>query len=510
LPRVPCVAFRTDASAVLGVGHLKRCLALAAALRELGAQVVFVARDLGSPALNLVEAEGHVLRRLLRFSAKTVAEDAIQTAWALADSGVTHIVIDHYGFDAVWHKTLRAAWCPNTLVFAAIDDLADRDLEVDLLIDHNLADDHRHKYGEHLSSAARLLGGPRFALLGPAYAGARRARIGHPVESIGIFLGGTDPGRLSMMALRACRSVAGFAGPIEIVTTTSNPAHAELAAAVADAPGTKLSIDLPDLSDFFARHGLQVGAGGGASWERCCIGAPSLLLETADNQRAVIPQLAAYGAIAALPVGARPSELVMGKAVAALLADQATRQRLAGRSRTLVDGHGAMRAALALLSDRLTVRRVGVADAQMMFDWRNHPKTRAVSRQPDVLTPEGHAQWLERTLADPTRLLLVGEIGAHAVGVIRFDRLATGRAEVSLYLDPSLHGLGLGPRLLAAGEQSARHWAGTGRLDVEAIVLTGNAASQRLFRQADYRQCSPGLWRKEVALEAATSNETSE
>ena len=47
-----------------------------------------------------------------------------------------------------------------------------------------------------------MLGGPRFALLGPAYAEAPRCAPGASVRSIGIFLGGTDPAGLSASALR--------------------------------------------------------------------------------------------------------------------------------------------------------------------------------------------------------------------------------------------------------------------------------------------------------------------
>ena len=48
-------------------------------------------------------------------------------------------------------------------------------------------------------------------------------------------------------------------------------------------------------ADFFGRHDLQIGAGGGATWERCCVGAPSLTLPCSRNQQVVISALAELG-----------------------------------------------------------------------------------------------------------------------------------------------------------------------------------------------------------------------
>lgn len=497
------VAFRVDASAAIGVGHLKRCLALAAALRTLDQRSVFVVRDSGSPALALVEAEGHGLLRLPAAG----GDDAALSVAALQGQGCRRVVVDHYGLAADWHRALRQALGAPV---AAIDDLADRDLDVDLLVDHNLAADHRAKYGRRLPPQARLLGGPRHALLGPAYATAPRAAPQDPVRSVGVFLGGTDPGGHSAVVVQALRQLSGFRGAIEVVTTSANPRHTELAAALAQWPGTTLALDLPDLAAFFARHGLQVGAGGGASWERCCIGAPSLLLELADNQRAVIPQLVALGAAAALPPGTPPEAAAIAAALRPLLADAALRQRLAASAQALVDGHGALRVAAALCAAQLQLRPATADDRALMFGWRNDPRTRAVSRQQQPIAEDEHARWLAATLARSDRLLLVGQIGRCPVGVIRFDRLADGpgdaQAEVSLYLDPRLTGLGLGPRLLAAGEAAAAAHFGAG-LQCVATVLDGNASSAQLFRQAGYVQ-SGELWRKAPAAVPPTSLES--
>ena len=84
-------------------------------------------------------------------------------------------------------------------------------------------------------------------------------------------------------------------------------------------------------------------------------------------------------------------------------------------------------------------------------------------------------------LQSPDRWLFVAQVGALPVGSIRFDRIDSQRLEVSLYLDPELLGLGLGPRLLLAGEQQMQGTIADASFEVDAIVVAGNAASQRLF-----------------------------
>jgi len=42
---------------------------------------------------------------------------------------------------------------------------------------------------------------------------------------------------------------------------------------------------------------LAIGAGGSTSWERCCLGLPTLLYVLAENQRKIAESLEALGAV---------------------------------------------------------------------------------------------------------------------------------------------------------------------------------------------------------------------
>lgn len=495
------IAIRVDASAAMGSGHLRRCLTLARALQARGGDVVLLCRALDPTAPALLADTGLSVLWLpapggelapatdepphAAWAGVPWQQDAAETASLLRTRPPAWLLIDHYAFDARWHGMLRRALGCR---LGVIDDLADRPLDCDLLLDQNWHADHRAKYAGRLAGRPQLLGGPRFALLGTAYQqAAPRAHASTAVRSVGIFLGGSDPLNHSPRVLRACREVAGFHGPIEIVSTSANPHLEQLRQACARWHDTHLTVDLPDLADFFARHDLHIGAGGGATWERCRMGAPTLALVCAANQAVVVPALAGLGALAqGTTPDDEPGLQALGAQIRELLAQPERRQTLAEHASRLVDGRGAERVALTLLRDAMSVRPATLADAPRLHAWRNDPATRAVSGNPNEIALADHMTWMRAVLEQPQRHLLVGEIGGQPVGSIRFDQISPEEAEVSLYLDPGLHGLGLGARLLTAGENWLRTYTGAAKLQLLARVMPGNATSSRLFEAAGY------------------------
>lgn len=353
------IAIRADASVAIGHGHVRRCLSLAQALGKFGVTSRFLARALGTDVARVAQAYG--LPSIVLPAPQGVGSppdpvphaswagvgwqvDAIDTVAALRDTPVDAVLVDHYAFDARWHRAVATEL--GCRVFA-IDDLADRDMAVDTLVDHNQSEDHLAKYRGRLPAGAALLGGPRYALLGPAYATARRYHFHDTVRSIGIFMGGVDVGNYCLLAVQACRD-AGFDGPLEVVAAGDHEHLQQLRSLAVDDARVTVSVDLPDLSAFFARHDLQIGASGGATWERCCIGAPSIAIVVAENQRMVVDPLRRSGVLHGIE-SVPPSRREIADSVRALIRDGKTRRALSQRAMALVDGLGAQRVAKHLI-----------------------------------------------------------------------------------------------------------------------------------------------------------------
>ena len=168
------IALRADASSRIGLGHVKRCLALAHALRAAGATVVFVHRNLGIDVAASTASAGFESAALPAYGTRPPekpelqAMDARDTVHALqAHEPPDWIIVDHYELDAAWHRAVARA---TNARIAVIDDLADRPLDASLLVDPNIAADHRVKYAGRLSPGARAARRPPLRPARPAYA----------------------------------------------------------------------------------------------------------------------------------------------------------------------------------------------------------------------------------------------------------------------------------------------------------------------------------------------------
>jgi UDP-2,4-diacetamido-2,4,6-trideoxy-beta-L-altropyranose hydrolase len=468
------VAFRADASKQIGTGHLRRCLSLAKALCVLGVEAEFVSRAIDDTAPALLE-HTKFSRHWLR---KSISEDATESAQLLQKARPDWVVTDHYGLTDNWHDQIRQEF---SCKLAVIDDLANRPLSPDLLIDPN-DPSAAQTYAVRLRRPSRILGGPRFALLDPSYAEGPRYVFSEAVRSIGIFMGGTDPINACEAALLACRRGVGFEGLVEVVCSPLAPHYASLGRACSEWPDTHLIHGLPDLACFFARHDVQVGAGGGAAWERCCVGVPTVVCLVADNQRATVPRLDALGAV----LWAREEDGGLEASLAAqtqiLIGSPERRRQMSKTASLLVDGRGAARVAAVMgcmAGAALRARPAGVQDEGLLLEWVNDPMVRANAFDPRPIAADGHRRWLADRLADVQRcrIFIVEAENGVPVGQVRFDRTKDAW-EIGYSIDSIFRGCGLGGRVLC----TAIHALQAGGDWLAGRVKRDNEPSMRVFQ----------------------------
>ncbi len=283
------IAIRADASREIGHGHVMRCLALAEALRDRGAEVCFLCRALPGDARTAIHAAGY---GLIAISAESCEADAQACCSALAATApFDWLIVDHYRLDAGWGRAVR----PVCRKLMAIDDLADRPLDCDLLLDQNWHDAPERRYGGRIPDHAITLFGPRWALLRGEFARMRamqRPRDGQ-IRRILVCFGGSDAPNATdavLAALSDCQRIV-----FDVVVGAGNP-HAEmLRAHCSRLPAASLAINVSDMAVRMADADLFIGAGGGMTWERASLGLPGITLPIADNQLELCAALAAVG-----------------------------------------------------------------------------------------------------------------------------------------------------------------------------------------------------------------------
>ena len=485
------VVFRVDAGVHIGAGHVMRCLSLATALRAFGSESLFVCRAHDGHLAALIEAQGHPVHLLPRMPdaprdwlGADWPTDAEQTLHAIDGLAPDWLVVDHYGIDSRWEARVGAA-AQRRLV---IDDLADRPHDADLLLDQNLQPGPA-RYAERLPARTRTLLGPRFALLRPQFArlrAARRLPRGQGLQRLLAFAGGSDSTDLLSKVARAWQDLPASRRPrLDLVVGRDSQNLSRLRDLAAGLPDCTLHVQTAEMAALIAAADLMVTAGGSVNWERCCLGVPALVCETAANQHDNVHELSRARTAIALGRAEVLDEATLAAWLARLAARPSMLCRLGERAGRLVDGDGARRVALAMHAHRLALRRASAADAEPAWAWRNAESTRRHFTNPAPIALADHLGWWQSTLADPERALLVAEIVHTPVGVLRLDRRGEA-ATVSIYLDPQLTGLGLGAQMLLA----AKAWAGRELPRVRrllAVIHPDNRASTTAFAAAGFR-----------------------
>jgi UDP-2,4-diacetamido-2,4,6-trideoxy-beta-L-altropyranose hydrolase len=357
------VAFRVDSSALMGTGHLMRCLTLANELRRCGAATAFICRQHDGSVIARAEQEGHTVHRLARPgpSSDTAEDyaawlgvpapaDAAETLLAVSGQHYDWLVVDHYGLDHEWEQRLRGV-VGRLLV---IDDLANRRHDCDLLLDQNyFAAATRERYrGLVAGPSCKLLLGPSYALLRPEYAQLRSVlppRDGVVRRAL-IFFGGSDRRNDTKRVLDAlcCSQLAELA--VDVVIGSNHIDRHAIEEWVAQRSGAALYCGLPSLAGLLARADLAIGGGGSTTWERACLAVPSVIATIADNQIAFSAALDAQGYHVLLGDSAALSMQDWRTALTDLINDRPRLRRLSTASASLTDGLGAARVAGVMLS----------------------------------------------------------------------------------------------------------------------------------------------------------------
>jgi UDP-2,4-diacetamido-2,4,6-trideoxy-beta-L-altropyranose hydrolase len=497
---VVSVAMRVDSGTHIGGGHLARCLTLAHELTSLGAHVEFICREHPGHLIGRIEGNGYVVHRLPppaqgvdaahqrdAWLGATIGEDARDTLDVLSRRRVDWLVVDHYGIDAAWQKLVT----PAVGRLMAIDDLANRTHEASLLLDQNyFGTATRSRYDRYLPTQSRRLLGPRYALLQPAYRQLRNsaARRSGEVRRVLVFFGMHDPTRATLKVLEALGDPT-FAHLAVDVVVGSDP---EILAAVRDAaharPGITVHEQMPSLAELSAQADLAIGACGATTWERACLGLPTVVATIADNQVALANSLAAEGFTTLVGRSSSTPSSVWRLVLRRLIGDPQRVAALGTHASALTDGHGAERVARVMLGRvaRVLVRPCTAADELLLLEWANDPGTRHFAFNKSRISEDEHHRWFVSRLVDKSCLILIGEDEQGLpLGQVRFDTHEdNGGATINVSVDVALRGTGVGTQLLR--EAIAAWRLDYPRTPIIAEVVADNEASKRLFSTAGF------------------------
>ena len=458
------VLVRADASASIGIGHVMRCLALAQALRDSRDEVVLLSSaDLARPVRDAWFMEGVEIQTLDPRAA--LEDDARATRDRVRSTGATWLVVDGYHFDERYRSVAA-----GSAMLAWIDDHGAPAAHADLIVNGNLYG-HRDLYP---GTTARLAVGPRYALLRREFQSYRRDSTAR--EGTVVTLGGADPdGRTG--ALLAALAAYGIRGR---VTIGPHQRDADNVLRSAARYGWDPISTPQDMAQLLGSCRLAVVGAGTTVLEALALGTPTVAVRIAENQRLVAEALERLD-VAAVADVFEPERVAAE--CAALLRDEPRREAMAIRARQAVDARGARRVVGEMRGALLVLRPASMDDAASLLEWRNDQRTRLASIERATISHDEHHRWMVASLNSSSRRLLVAELEAQPLAVIRLD-LEGSTAALSITIAPDWQGADLAVPLLRRALGQADRLAIS---RVEAKIRPENEASMRAFFAAGFQ-----------------------
>ncbi len=401
------IAFRTDASLQIGTGHVMRCLTLADELRQRGAKISFICRELPGNLIGLIEHKGYSVLRLpppagnadamcypplscngglggissdlmvrqnvnlshnprlsngeaVNSTSKELAHaawlgtdwitDAEQTSAALGDTIAEWLIVDHYALDARWESALKSQY--HKLM--VIDDLADRIHDCDIFLDQNMTEGMEARYLGKVPTNCTCLIGPQYSLLRPEFNALRASSLARrkspALERLLICMGGSDAENETGKVIAGIKLSKRRWKHIDVVVGQAYPYIAQLKESLASLSSASLHIQTSNMAELMAAADWAVTAGGSMTWEKCVLGLPSLVVILGENQSPIATKMHELGAQKTLGIASNLTPADYAKHLDEIQTHEL--QAMIDRASAICDGTGTEKV-LNLLTDHL-------------------------------------------------------------------------------------------------------------------------------------------------------------
>jgi len=483
------VVFRVDASLQMGTGHVMRCLTLAQVLKENGIDAEFICRKHKGNLIDKIRLSGFNVHELEVFEevdnklahshwlGATQQQDAYDCIEIIKAEKSDWLIVDHYALDELWQERLK----PYYEKLMVIDDLADRKHQCDILLDQTFGR-QQEDYSAFTPKDCQLLLGSQYALLRPEFSKWRKFSLERRTKSefknLFVNMGGVDVDNVTekvLDELKICNLPNDL--HITIVMGGSAPYLESVKFKAITLPcKTEVKVDVGNMAEIMANADIAIGAAGSTTWERCCLGLPTIQIVTADNQIDIAKNLDSINVIQL-----HDSKHQLSKGIDNILFSI---NKMSLASSSIVDGSGASRVAKFITSkenfvDLYFMRPAELKDVNFTYSLQTK-EIRKHFVNTDVPNMNHHIKWFQKIINSPISQLFVLMLGSHQAGVLRVDNLKSRELEVSIIISPNYSGQGLAKQALKGIESL------TDSKVLKAIIHNNNIPSKSLFNRSGY------------------------
>lgn len=282
------IGIRVDGNDKIGTGHIMRSLAIAEALREKGAIVIFITTD-KTPRMIIQNRGFSVIS--LDSDWRFLNDEINKMIVVLKEYQIERLIIDTYQVTYNYFNELK----PYSKLYY-IDDYGDRRYSVDGVINYNITAELSDYQTLYRGTDTKLIIGTEYVPLRKEFQNLKPIRIKDNIKNVLITTGNTDPDEISTQIAKM------------IVATKKNShinfhficghfyKNSEVLTHFAEKyQNIIVHKDVQRMSELMLKADLAISAGGSTLYELCACGVPTICFGIADNQDEAVNTFAQKG-----------------------------------------------------------------------------------------------------------------------------------------------------------------------------------------------------------------------
>lgn len=337
---------RADGNAVIGAGHLMRCMTVAEELRRRKDQVLFLCAD--GQSASVAEEHGFQAESLCGpASGSDETEETLENelpAWEriLKQRGCLRdnvILADSYRVTDIYLEGLKRFGR-----VAMLDDMGLRRFPADCVINYNAPADPEIYRILYEGSGTRVVTGSRYVPLRRQF-GQSAFRVRTEVRKVLITAGGGDVDNIAGQILDRIYDAG---REYYLIVGRFNPHFEELREIAENRGNVSVLYNVSNMAGLMAECDIAVTAGGTTVYELAAVGVPFICFSCAENQEALTEYIGRTGIAGAAGAYHREPERMLANLSGlfeSLASDREQRDRFCRAERAMVDGGGAKRLA---------------------------------------------------------------------------------------------------------------------------------------------------------------------